>query len=177
VGTSAEERRSTWPRPFRPRLSARFNYRLHPLLAPTRVTRALAAVIERFPRLQRLFTAAEKSVKESAFGCQMCGQCALPSTGYACPQTCPKQLRNGPCGGVSQNGDCEVFPGTKCVWLTAYERCEETGRLADLTALGRPLDHRLTGSSSWLNYWQGRDDGLYEDVDDTVETWPARQAS
>jgi hypothetical protein len=74
--------------------------------------------------------------------------------------TCPKQLRNGPCGGVAQNGDCEVFPGQTCVWVTAAERARATGHEGDLALLKRPLDHRRRGTSSWLTYWQGRDDDL-----------------
>ena len=38
----------------------------------------------------------ERTARSALFGCRMCGQCALPATGYACPMTCPKQLRNGP---------------------------------------------------------------------------------
>jgi Methylene-tetrahydrofolate reductase C terminal len=95
----------------------------------------------------------------------MCGQCALPATGYACPMTCPKQLRNGPCGGVSPNGDCEVYPGERCVWLIAYERAASAGRADDLSLLQRPLDQRLAGSSSWVHYWSGRDEGLWTEDD------------
>ena len=32
---------------------------------------------------------------------------------------------------------------------------------ADLRLLHRPIDHRRWGESSWLNYWQGRDEGLW----------------
>ena len=78
--------------------------------------------------------------------------------------TCPKQLRNGPCGGVSPDGQCEVYPGLRCVWVTAVERAETAGRAADLGLLHRPVDHRETGRSSWVNYWQGRDEGLWADV-------------
>jgi hypothetical protein len=90
----------------------------------------------------------------------MCGQCALPMTGYACPMTCPKQLRNGPCGGVSADGGCEVYPEMRCVWLQGYERAVETGHTADFSVLQRPIDHRRFGESSWVNYWSGRDDYL-----------------
>jgi hypothetical protein len=77
--------------------------------------------------------------------------------------TCPKQLRNGPCGGVAPNGDCEVYPGLRCVWLIAYERAEREGRVRDLRRLQRPIDQREWGRSSWVNYWLGRDEGLWTD--------------
>lgn len=168
-----------WPRPFAPRVAARLNYVLHLLLLPNGLYRALARFIEAHGWANRTFTAAEKAVKERSFGCRMCGQCALPKTGYACPQTCPKQLRNGPCGGVAANGDCEVYPGTRCVWVIAYERCEATGHLEDLRLLQQPLDHRLVGSSSWVNYWQGRDEQLWLHADDLRPALPlvARAAS
>jgi hypothetical protein len=95
----------------------------------------------------------------------MCGQCALPATGYACPMSCPKQLRNGPCGGVSASGQCEVYPDRRCVWVIAVERAEATGHGGDLDLLQRPVDHREAGHSSWLNYWQGRDEGLWVAAD------------
>ena len=55
------------------------------------------------------------------FDCRMCGQCMLSSTGMSCPMNCPKQLRNGPCGGVRANGNCEVEPDMPCVWVKAWE--------------------------------------------------------
>ena len=91
----------------------------------------------------------------------MCGQCALPVTGYVCPMGCPKELRNGPCGGVGADGSCEVYPALRCVWVEAYERTAGQGRVADLRLLHRPIDHRRWGQSSWLNYWQGRDEALW----------------
>ncbi len=160
-----------WPSPLRPRLSARTGYRLGALLRPNPLYRRLAARLERTPWLNRWFTATEKAAKQALFGCRMCGQCALPATGYACPMTCPKQLRNGPCGGVAANGDCEVFPGQRCVWLIAWERADEAGHGADLALLQRPIDQRLTGSSSWVNYWQGRDESLWT-VDDGLRLTP-----
>jgi len=145
-------------------------YRLHRLLRPNPANLVLARLLERHPRLNRWFTEAEKQVKGAAFGCRMCGQCALPATGYACPMTCPKQLRNGPCGGVSATGGCEVYPDTQCVWVTAYERTETEGRVSDLTLLQRPIDHREWGKSSWINYWQGRDEGLWTEDDGLTRT-------
>jgi hypothetical protein len=154
-------RRTAGPAPFRPRLSAPSAYAWHHLLARGRITRWLARVVERSPRATRWFTAAEKASKEGLFGCRMCGQCALPATGYACPMTCPKELRNGPCGGVGTDGRCEVEPGMRCVWVVAWERAEGAGHGDDLARLQRPVDQRVWGGSSWLNYWQGRDEGLW----------------
>lgn len=39
---------------------------------------------------------------------------------------CPKNMLNGPCGGVSV-GKCEVNPNMKCVWILIYERLREQG--------------------------------------------------
>lgn len=149
------------PRPFVPRASAGAMYRLHRLLAPGRLRCALARWLESAPPVYRAFAWGEKLVKGWLFGCRMCGQCALPTTAYACPQTCPKQLRNGPCGGVSPDGFCEVYPDQRCVWVVAYERAEREGRVTDLRRLVRPIDHRQWGSSSWVNYWLGRDAHLW----------------
>jgi Methylene-tetrahydrofolate reductase C terminal len=149
------------PRPARPRLPAWVAYRLQRLLAPNAFYRGLAGWLEGPGARYRIFTAAEKTAKHELFGCRMCGQCTLPVTGYACPMTCPKQLRNGPCGGVGRDGSCEVYPELRCVWLTAWERAERHGRTADLQLLQRPIDQRDWGQSSWVNYWRGRDEDLW----------------
>ncbi|MGQ0576248.1 MAG: methylenetetrahydrofolate reductase C-terminal domain-containing protein [Pseudonocardia sp.] len=162
---------AAWPRPTRPRATAAATYRVQPMLRPNPVYRRVAQWLERTPRARRWFTAAERRGKEALFGCRMCGQCALPATGYACTMTCPKQLRNGPCGGVAPNGDCEVYPGETCVWVIAHERAASAGRGADLARLQRPVDHRLAGTSSWVNYWLGRDEDLWT-ADDGLRTAP-----
>lgn len=150
-----------WPRPHRPRLRARSLYRLQRLLAPNRAYQRLARLVESSPALSRVFTGAERQTKQAVFGCRMCGQCALPATGYACPMGCPKELRNGPCGGVRPDGGCEVHPELRCVWVQAFERAEAEGRAGDLRRLHRPADQSRWGQSSWVNYWQGRDEDLW----------------
>ena len=74
----------------------------------------------------------EAAVKKPVFGCQMCGQCVLHSTGMTCPMNCPKTLRNGPCGGVRPDGNCEVDPEMRCVWLkpSGRARAEDSRGLA-----------------------------------------------
>ena len=150
-----------WPPPVRPRLPAGLLYRIQRSLAPNAFYRWLAGWLEGSGARYRIFAASEKAIKGGLFGCRMCGQCTLPVTGYTCPMTCPKQLRNGPCGGVGRDGSCEVYPELRCVWLEACERADSHGRAADLRLLQRPLDHRGWGQSAWVSYWGGHDDGLW----------------
>jgi hypothetical protein len=64
---------------------------------------------------------------------------------------CPKQLRNGPCGGVRSNGNCEVRADMKCVWVQAYEGARRMrGGYDRIRIVQMPVDRRLEGSSSWL---------------------------
>ena len=154
-------------RPFRPRVTAQAMTALHGVLDRRNpLWYAVALLLLKTPPLYRLFTATERLVKGRLFGCRMCAQCALPVTAYACPMTCPKQLRNGPCGGVGVDGSCEVYPGMRCVWLMAYERADAEGRIEDLRRLQRPIDQRKWGQSSWVNYWLGQDEGLWTADDD-----------
>ena len=69
-----------------------------------------------FARLERPAAALEAGVKGLLFDCRMCGDCVLSKTGMSCPMNCPKALRNGPCGGVRSDGNCEVYPDMRCVW-------------------------------------------------------------
>ena len=92
----------------------------------------------------------EKAVKGLMFDCQMCGQCALSSTGMSCPMNCPKSIRNGPCGGVRLDGNCEVKPEMRCVWVEAW-RGSQTMRKSDaIRQVQVPVNFSYKGSSSWL---------------------------
>ena len=77
-----------------------------------------------YERANRWILPLERFSKRALFNCQMCGQCTLHETGMVCPMTCPKHLRNGACGGVRSNGNCEVIPEMRCVWVVAYERAQ-----------------------------------------------------
>jgi hypothetical protein len=154
------------PRPFKPRVEATAMNALHRVLDRNPIWYGVAVLLLKTPPLYRVFTFVERVVKHGLFACRMCGQCALPVTDFACPMTCPKQLRNGPCGGVSPDGSCEVYPGMRCVWLIAYERADAQERVGDLRRLQRPIDQRKWGQSSWVNYWLGEDEGLWTDEND-----------
>jgi len=56
----------------------------------------------------KLLPIVEHAVKGPVWDCRMCGQCVLHSTGMTCPMTCPKTLRNGPCGGVREDEQFEA---------------------------------------------------------------------
>jgi hypothetical protein len=104
----------------------------------------------------------EHAVKGPVWDCRMCGQCVLHSTGMTCPMTCPKTLRNGPCGGVREDGHCEVEPEMPCVWLKAYERNRDLPLIPrawreEFNHLRPPVDNQLRGDSSWVNLVTGRD--------------------
>ena len=102
-------------------------------------------------RLEKPFAAVEHTVKGFLFDCQMCGDCVLSSTGMSCPMNCPKHLRNGPCGGVRENGNCEVIPAMKCVWVAAYEGSQNIpGGVQAMRVIQFAVDRRLSGTSSWL---------------------------
>lgn len=104
-----------------------------------------------YERLERPFAVIEKITKGFLFDCQMCGQCALSATGMSCPMNCPKNLRNGPCGGVRANGNCEVKPEMRCVWVEAFEGSQrmKEGKAA-IRVVQIAVDRRLQGKSSWL---------------------------
>jgi hypothetical protein len=102
-------------------------------------------------RLERPVAMLEKAVKGVLFDCRMCGQCVLSSTGMACPMNCPKTLRNGPCGGVRADGNCEVKPEMRCVWVEAYKGSERIpGGVAAMREVQFAVDQRQQGKSSWL---------------------------
>ena len=64
------------------------------------------------------------------YDCGQCGECFLNLTGGICPITaCSKSLVNGPCGGTSHNGKCEVCPDMDCGWERIIARLKAQGRL------------------------------------------------
>jgi methylenetetrahydrofolate reductase (NADPH) len=111
--------------------------------------------IDRRPKLAHGVERFEFAVKSPLFGCQACGNCVLGHMEYVCPQTCPKGMRNGPCGGTL-NGRCEVVD-KPCIWVDVYARAKSEKRIDDLKIYVPPRNKSLTGTSSWINYFLGRD--------------------
>ncbi len=106
--------------------------------------------------VEKTFIVAEEITKGALFNCQMCGQCVLHSTGMTCPMNCPKNLRNGPCGGVRANGHCEIIPEMRCVWVQAWERSRAMPKYGDdIFNVLPPVNRRLQNTSAWLNEFSG----------------------
>jgi methylenetetrahydrofolate reductase (NADPH) len=129
---------ANWPSPMRGLLRAIFRW------------------IDKSPALARAVERAELAFKEPVFGCHACGNCVLGLMEYVCPMTCPKNLRNGPCGGPLA-GMCEVLPDRPCIWVNVYERAKAANRVEDLNIYIPPRNRALQGTSSYLNYLLKRD--------------------
>jgi methylenetetrahydrofolate reductase (NADPH) len=132
--------------------------RLFPVTRDTWLRRLLKrafAWVDGKPNLAAVVERVELAVKRPAFGCEACGNCVLGHMEYVCPQTCPKHMRNGPCGGT-QLGRCEVVD-KPCIWVAVYERARAAGRVEDLETYIPPPDRSLQGTSSWINYFLERD--------------------
>jgi methylenetetrahydrofolate reductase (NADPH) len=119
----------------------------------------IAKSIDKGPKIKRAFAKFELVNKTALFNCMDCGDCALIDTAYLCPMSqCPKGQRNGPCGG-SYEGWCEVYPGEKqCIWVRAYLRLKKQKQEGSIGEyIVPPCNWELQHTSSWLNYYLGRD--------------------
>ncbi len=103
-----------------------------------------------YARVERAMIWVERNVKGVLFDCRMCGQCILSSTGMSCSMNCPKTLRNGPCGGVREDGCCEVEPDMPCVWVEAWRGSQAMRENQKILEVQKPVDQSLMGSSAWL---------------------------
>jgi methylenetetrahydrofolate reductase (NADPH) len=116
---------------------------------------SILRTVDKHPAEARALERIEFAIKSPLFGCQACGNCVLGQMEYVCPQTCPKNLRNGPCGGTS-NGRCEVVD-KPCIWISVYDRAKSESRVNDLRTYIPPPNRALKGTSSWINYFLDRD--------------------
>lgn len=105
-------------------------------------------------KIEKLVYKGEAFVKSLLFDCHSCGQCVLSKNGLICPMSCPKGLRNGPCGGTLGDS-CEVDESKKCVHCRIHKRVgkDSTERPFFL----RTPDRNLERTSSYLNLFKGAD--------------------
>ncbi|WP_425805809.1 methylenetetrahydrofolate reductase C-terminal domain-containing protein [Desulfitobacterium sp. Sab5] len=101
----------------------------------------------------------EHIIKVISNDCKDCGDCALLDLAYLCPMSqCPKNQRNGACGG-SYQGWCEVYPNQKqCIYVRAYSRLKKYNEEQQLDSYSiPPANWDLYQTSSWSNFYLGRD--------------------
>lgn len=136
----------------------------------------------------RVLEAVERAVKGPLFGCRMCGNCLLQETAFICPMECPKGVRNGPCGGSTEE-HCYVDETRPCIWYKIYDRSFRMGKEHKLLEVLPPLDWNKVGGETWGDVaHQIKQVGakkvftglLTSDVGKRVETWesvfqPVRQ--
>src|ERR1700733_5962267 len=112
--------------------------------------------VDHHPVLAKAMEDAEFAFKKPVFGCQACGNCVLGLMEYVCPMTCPKNMRNGPCGGTF-NGQCEGIPEKPCIWVAVYDRAKSAQRVDELRTYIPPRNRALEGTSSYINYLLNKD--------------------
>jgi methylenetetrahydrofolate reductase (NADPH) len=103
---------------------------------------------KREPFGARVLEFVERMVKGPMFGCRMCGNCLLQETAFICPMECPKGVRNGPCGGSTEE-HCYVDETRPCIWYKIYDRAFKMGREEMLLEVLPPLDWDKVGTETW----------------------------
>ncbi|MCD6415515.1 MAG: methylenetetrahydrofolate reductase C-terminal domain-containing protein [Planctomycetes bacterium] len=104
-------------------------------------------------------------VQMSGERCAECGDCLLSQTGGICPITaCSKSMVNGPCGGTSSDGKCEVDNKRDCGWYRIYQRLKELDALDQMKVIIPPKRHGLflpTYETMTGEFWavEGRPEG------------------
>lgn len=110
--------------------------------------------VRRHGRADRALERVERAVKAPLFGCETCGMCRLAATQYVCPETCPKGLANGACGGTTENL-CE-FRDRECVHSRKYRIANDLGLLDELERLLIPaVPAEVRHTSSWPPHFRG----------------------
>ncbi|MDA8229539.1 MAG: methylenetetrahydrofolate reductase C-terminal domain-containing protein [Desulfitobacterium hafniense] len=120
-----------------------------------------------FPTMQKIYNSRKDSkshslehfIKVITNDCKDCGDCALLDLAYLCPMSqCPKNQRNGACGG-SFEGWCEVYPNEKkCIYVRAYARLKKFAEEGQLDSYHiPPANWDLYQTSSWSNFFLGKD--------------------
>jgi methylenetetrahydrofolate reductase (NADPH) len=123
-----------------------------------RLMRGLSRFAEKHRFWYHLESALEGAAKRALFDCRRCDDCALFELYYLCPESrCPKGQRIGPCGGSRNNGRCEVFEESWCIWELIYRRAARKKEVEKLSFIIPPRNWELYETSSWVNYFLKKD--------------------
>jgi methylenetetrahydrofolate reductase (NADPH) len=148
-----------------------------PIFTPGRRWQPPFYPFKREPLSSRLLAMVERWVKGPLFGCRMCGNCLLQETAFICPMECAKGLRNGPCGGSTEEA-CYVDPTRPCIWYHIYERAFKMGREDKLLEVLPPLDWDQVGTETWGDVArQVRQVGVRKFVSGMMSRDPATRAA
>lgn len=94
---------------------------------------------------QRLWTAltanAERAADKVLYHCRGCSYCLLFQTGFICPASCTRGLRNGPCRGSTPQ-HCGIDSSRACTWFRIFQQAERRGTLERLLEVNPPSDPR-----------------------------------
>ncbi len=119
-----------------------------PIFTPGRRWQPPYSPFKKEPFGRRVLAAVERAVKGPLFGCRMCGNCLLQETAFICPMECSKGVRNGPCGGSTEEY-CYVDESRPCIWYRIYDRAFKMGREEMLLEVLPPLDWDKVGTETW----------------------------
>lgn len=119
-----------------------------PVFTPGRRWQPPYLPFKREPLNSRMLATLEKWIKGPLFGCRMCGNCLLQETAFICPMECPKGIRNGPCGGSTED-HCYVDETRPCIWYRIYDRAFKMDRQEALLEVLPPLDWDKVGGETW----------------------------
>ncbi|MHC6227429.1 methylenetetrahydrofolate reductase C-terminal domain-containing protein [Pseudomonas sp. X10] len=109
----------------------------------------------------------ERGLKRPLVGCDTCGQCRLEDTLYICPETCPKGLANGPCGGTRLNR-CE-FGDRECVHSVKYRTAKAVRQTSVLSERLIPcVDADSRHRSSWPGWFDAASPAVTSGTDKAV---------
>ena len=98
------------------------------------------------PALNTTFMGMPESQGNWAEYCRGCGDCVLHLTAGICPiARCSKNILNGPCGGTTSDGKCEVNKDIDCAWYLIYQRLKDQGKLDLMKEIRPPKDWRPAG--------------------------------
>ncbi len=101
-----------------------------------------------FPALNTVFVGVDKDLGWFEENCRTCRECVLGETAGICPVTrCAKGLFNGPCGGTSREGKCEVSKDTPCAWFEIFKRLKDQNRLENIL--------KIKPAREWKNQTRG----------------------
>jgi methylenetetrahydrofolate reductase (NADPH) len=123
-----------------------------PVFTPGRRWQPPFYPFKREPFGRRLLAGVERMVKGPLFGCRMCGNCLLQETAFICSMECAKGVRNGPCGGSTEEY-CYVDQTRPCIWYRIYDRAFAMGREEKLLEVLPPLDWDRVGTETWGDVW------------------------